>query len=106
MHNVYLVLGIILGLGIALFALQNGTPVSVRFLAWQIDGPLAGVVLGSAGAGALLVFLIGVPQFLAARWRITALERELAQARPAAAPPGPARPPESPRPPSSPPSSA
>jgi uncharacterized integral membrane protein len=82
MRNVYFIAGIALGLSIALFALQNGTPVSVSFLAWKLDGPLAGVVLGSAAAGALLLLLFGLPSHLALRWRLRALERELTALRP------------------------
>jgi uncharacterized integral membrane protein len=93
MRNVTFILGIVLGLGIALFALQNGMPVSVRFLTWQVDGPLAGVVLGSAAAGVLIAVFFGLPQFLAARWRIRTLEREILDARPAAAPPPAPKPP-------------
>jgi uncharacterized integral membrane protein len=82
MRNLYFIAGIALGLSIALFALQNGMPVSVGFLAWKLDGPLAGVVLGSAAAGALLLLLFGLPSHLALRWRLRALERELAELRP------------------------
>ena len=96
MRNAYFIAGIVLGLGIALFALQNGMPVSVRFLGWGVDGPLAAVVLGSAAAGALVVLLLGIPQLLGARWKIRALERELASPRAAAAPVGGAKPPEPP----------
>jgi len=96
MRHVYFIAGILLGLSLALFALQNGTAVSVRFLAWQVDGPLAGVVLGSAGAGALLLLFLGLPSHLALRWRLRAQERELAGLRPKPARPEAAEPPANP----------
>ena len=93
MKPIYFAAGLALGLGLALFALQNGTTVVVRFLVWQLDGPLAAVVLGSAFAGALVVLLFGIPQVVAARWRIQALEREIASARGAAGSAGSVKPP-------------
>lgn len=92
---------IILGLGIALFALQNDMPVSVRFLGWQVDGPLAGVVLATAAAGALIVLLFGIPQILTLRWKLRTLEREAAGSPPRPAFPEPPKSPEGPPPSSS-----
>ena len=103
MRNVTFILGIGLGLGLAIFALQNGTPVAVHFLTWQIDGPLAGVVLGSASAGALLALLLVLPQVFTLRFTLRARERDLAalQAKPAPLSPPPAAAPA--KPPSPPP---
>ncbi len=43
---------------VAMFAIQNSTPVSVSFFKWQLtDISLAIVILGSAAAGALAVGL-------------------------------------------------
>jgi membrane protein len=48
-------LSIALGSVVVLFAVQNGAPVTLHFLAWAlVDIPLAGVVLGTLGAGALV----------------------------------------------------
>lgn len=99
MRQIYFVGGVTLGLGLALFALQNGTPVAVRFLMWQVDGSLAAVVLGSAAAGALAALLFGIPQVVAARWRIRTLERELASPRAASGLASGAKLPEPPPPP-------
>ena len=35
------------------------------------------VVLGSAGAGALVALLFGIPEIVMARWRIRSLEHRL-----------------------------
>ena len=77
MRQAYFIAGLILGLAIAVFALQNTTAVEVKFLAWQVAGPLAVVVLGSAAAGAVVALLFGIPEVMMARWRIRNLERRL-----------------------------
>ena len=77
MRQVYFIVGLILGLAIAIFALQNTMAVEVKFLGWQVAGSLAVVVLGSAAAGALVALFFGIPEILKARWRIRNLERRL-----------------------------
>lgn len=47
MRQAYFIVGLILGLAIAVFSLQNTALVEVRFLAWQATGSLAAVVLAS-----------------------------------------------------------
>lgn len=73
----YLVVALIAS-AITVFALQNTETVSVRFLFWALDLPLAGVILGSVAAG---VVLVGLPLWID-RWRLTSrarvLERRLA----------------------------
>ena len=58
----------ILSAAIAVFALQNNQPMSLRFLAWSIENvPLAGAVLLSLAAGILLA---AAPLSIARlRWR-------------------------------------
>jgi len=47
-----------LAAGVAVFALQNTDPTAVRFGLWRLDGvPIAGLVLGSLGAGLLIAGL-------------------------------------------------
>jgi uncharacterized integral membrane protein len=67
---------------VAIGALQNGQPVTVSFLFWRFEAPLALVILGSAAAGLLVGVLAGWARALR-RWRH----------RPAAAPPAPSGPP-------------
>lgn len=82
MRQAYLILGLILGLALAIFAGQNTVQVAVRFLGWEAQGPLAVVVLVSAAAGALVALLFGLPEVFMARWRIRSLERRLQEAPP------------------------
>ena len=77
MRQLYFVGGLILGLVLAVFALQNTTAVEVRFLFWQVEGPLAVVVLASAAAGLLVAILFGLPAIVASRRRIRSLERRI-----------------------------
>ena len=64
----------VLASALTLFALQNGTPTSLRFLVWTLDGAsLAAVILLSAATG---VVLVGVPLWLE-RWRLQGQVRAL-----------------------------
>jgi uncharacterized integral membrane protein len=69
----YLVVAL-LAAAVAVFALQNGSPTPVRFLAWSLDGvPLAGLILGSFAAGVI----IGVVPLAVHRWRARSQLRRL-----------------------------
>lgn len=77
MRHVYFLGGLVVGVVIAIFAIQNTMTVEVRFLLWQTQGPLAAAVLISAAAGAVVALLLGIPEVFGARWRIRSLERRL-----------------------------
>ncbi len=63
-----------MAIAIAVFALQNAEPVTVRFLGWRLEGaPLAAVILVSGAVGALLVSLVGLIQ----RWKLRSQIRQL-----------------------------
>ena len=64
----YLIVALIAA-AVAVFALQNGEPTAVRFIAWTIDGvPLAGLILISLVSGLVVA---GVPLMIQ-RWRLRA----------------------------------
>ena len=64
----------VLAAGVAVFALQNGAPTPVRFLAWNLEGvPLAGLILGALAAGLVIA---GVPLGIQ-RWQARAQARRL-----------------------------
>ncbi len=88
MRKLYFVGGLVLGLAVAIFALQNTAAVEVRFLAWRIAGPLAAVALAAAAAGMLAACLFGLPALLASRRRARSLERRLQAQRPSPPEPG------------------
>lgn len=73
MAATYLVVAV-LGAVVAVFALQNGTPATVRFFVWTLEGvPLAGLILGAFVAGLVIA---GVPLGIQ-RWRARAHARRL-----------------------------
>ena len=63
----YLFVGL-LSAAVAIFALQNGQPASLHFLAWSLEGvPLASAILIALSAGLLLA---GIPLSIEQlRWR-------------------------------------
>jgi uncharacterized integral membrane protein len=64
----------LLAAAIAVFALQNGTPVGVRFLIWSVQNvPIAGLALGSLAVGLIVA---GLPLTLS-RWRLRSRARAL-----------------------------
>ena len=64
----------ILSAAVAVFALQNTQPMSLRFIAWSIDSvPLAGAVLASLAVGLILA---AVPLSIA-NWRLRSRARAL-----------------------------
>jgi uncharacterized integral membrane protein len=86
----YLIVALV-AVAVAVFAMQNTTPVEVTFLVWKVaDVPVAAVVLGSLAAGLVIA---GVPLWFRL-WRSRRRVRALESARPAtpAAPAPGARP--------------
>ena len=77
---VYLLVAL-LGAAIALFAVQNSSPVVVRFLAWRIEEPGSLVVLLSVIVGIVLTALLGVVRHWKLRSRIRQLESSLARSQ-------------------------
>ncbi|MDP3940447.1 MAG: YihY/virulence factor BrkB family protein [Deltaproteobacteria bacterium] len=69
----------LLGAAAATLAIQNGSPITIHFLAWVLEGlPLGGVLLGSLAAGVLFAavpLLIGRRRLQA---RLLRLEQHLA----------------------------
>jgi lipopolysaccharide assembly protein A len=53
-----------------LFALQNSTPVEVKFLAWTFESSLAMVLLVALAAGALISYFFSLPGNLHTRFAL------------------------------------
>jgi putative membrane protein len=85
MIMVYLLVAL-LGAAIALFAIQNNSPVVIRFLAWRVEAPQSVVVLLSILAGVILMALLGVVRHWKLRSRIRQLESRLARSQASGSP--------------------
>lgn len=101
MVNVVLVMSLVFALVVAIFAVQNNTPVDISFLGWNYpDISLVLVILGSAVAGAVTVFLFSLVKQFKLKMdlrhvksqndkltsQISALEAKIQTAEPAASP--------------------
>jgi uncharacterized integral membrane protein len=82
MRQVYFIFGVALGVILAVFALQNVAPVEVQFFLWQVEGPLAAVVLGAVAAGLVLALLLGLPDTILSRLRMRRLEDQVREVNP------------------------
>jgi lipopolysaccharide assembly protein A len=67
---------------IAVFAVQNTTPVAVQFLTFRADTVAVSVlVLISAALGALAMLMLGVAREVSLRWRHRAVANQLKQSQ-------------------------
>lgn len=82
MRHVYFIFGVLLGVVVATFAVQNVATVEVRFFFWQVEGPLAAVVLGGVTVGLVLALLLGLPDTILSRLRMRRLEHQVRDATP------------------------
>ncbi len=87
MKHLYFIVGLVLGLAVAVFALQNTDSVQIHFFWWQVQGPVAAIALLSAVVGALVALLFSLPAWLSTRWRVRGLERRLQEKFPEPLPP-------------------
>ena len=94
-----LLIGIILGALSVIFALQNVAVITVTFLAWQITGPLAIILLATLISGVVITLLVLLPNLLKDDMYLTVLkqqkkelEDELAKHKQASAAPLPSPP--------------
>jgi len=96
MGQVGLIFSLVLAILVAVFAIQNAGPVTLRFGIWSAETSLVVVILVAVAAGAALASLLGLPGWIRDRHRLRQLTRELDGLR-AAQPSPPATSPESPR---------
>ncbi len=59
--ELYLILAVVLGIFISVFAIQNAAPVTVKFIFWQFESSLAVLIILAILTGMLLVFLLSIP---------------------------------------------
>jgi uncharacterized integral membrane protein len=80
MAVVVFVLGVIVGMAVLIFALQNQEPVTLRYLfTWQTQPiPLFVVILASVGGGFVIASLFGLAAYLRERKIIRHQRRSIA----------------------------
>lgn len=78
MSQVIVLVALVFAILIAIFAVQNTTPVAVSFLTWRADTVAVSVlVLISAAFGAAAMLLLGVAREAGLRWRHRAVAQQL-----------------------------
>jgi uncharacterized integral membrane protein len=71
-----LIFGLLLGVVTVIFALQNVTEITVSFLAWDIKGSLALILLLAATSGVVVSMLVALPQTLKKHWKLVGLRKQ------------------------------
>ena len=99
MGQAALIVSLVLAIAVALFAVQNAGPVTLRFAVWSVDTSLVVVILVATAIGAVMASFLGLPGWIRDRRRLRVQDRQL-QAMRAAPPPAPPAPPETPPTPS------
>lgn len=82
MRHIYFLFGVILGVVVAIFAVQNVTLVDVRLFLWHVEGPLAAIVLAAVMAGLALALLLGLPDTILSHIRMRRLEHQVREISP------------------------
>lgn len=75
---IFLILGLVLGSISVIFALQNVTPIAVSFLAWQVEGSLALILLLALLTGVLICGLLSIPEVFKNQKKFKLLKKEIA----------------------------
>ncbi|MDR1960918.1 MAG: LapA family protein [Gracilibacteraceae bacterium] len=70
MAGIGLILAIIIALVVVVFTVQNAETVSVNFILWTEEMPLAVVIFCAVFAGALLMFCLVLYKSLKDRWQM------------------------------------
>jgi len=70
-----LILGIVLGALLVVFALQNVAVVTLSFFTWQFQGSLALVLILAAAAGVVVSLLIVLPESIASYFSYRSLKK-------------------------------
>jgi len=74
---VTLIITFILVLLVTIFGLQNGMPLQVRFLFWDLNTSLIAVIFGSTLIGALIVAVLAIPKLITKHFREKKLTKKL-----------------------------
>ena len=82
MSQIIVFLALAFSIVIAIFAVQNTTPVPLRFLTFSADEVAVSVlVLISAAMGAAIILLLGISREVSLRWRLRSQGQQLKTAQ-------------------------
>ncbi|MES3031509.1 MAG: LapA family protein [Patescibacteria group bacterium] len=70
----FILLGLLLGAIVIIFALQNSITITVSFLAWQFTGPLTFILLAAVASGLLISSFLSLPDYIRQALRISRLK--------------------------------
>jgi putative membrane protein len=68
---------LLLATGVAVFAVQNAGPVTVRFGFWSLEMSLVVIILVAAAVGAVMASLLSLPSWFRDRRRLRQQAKEL-----------------------------
>jgi uncharacterized integral membrane protein len=68
---------LLLATGVAIFAVQNAGPVTVRFGFWSLEMSLVVIILVAAAVGAVMASLLSLPSWFRDRRRLRQQAKEL-----------------------------
>ena len=77
MGQTALIAFLLLATGVAIFAVQNAGPVTVRFGFWSLEMSLVVIILVAAAIGAVMASLISLPSWFRDRRRLRQQAKEL-----------------------------
>jgi uncharacterized integral membrane protein len=73
----YFVVALIFAVLVAIFAIQNSTPVDVEFLFWEVKNiSQVLVILGASAIGALIVLFMGAGKQIKLIWQVRQLTQQ------------------------------
>lgn len=75
----YAILALVIAVLAAIFAVQNGSPATVTFLAWNFQQSLGVVLLTGFTAGFAASLLIYLPARLRLRWQLRRRDKRVAE---------------------------
>ncbi len=73
----FLILGALVGAVSIIFILQNVTPVTVTFFAYQLNGSLALVLFLALFAGVVITILMLLPGFVSDEFKVMRLKKQV-----------------------------
>ena len=77
--QIFLIFSLIIAFLAVLFAVQNNSIISIRFLLWETEGSLALILFIALVAGALISYLATTPNQIRQRMKISSQRKQIAE---------------------------